>query len=101
MSYLTRVFNKKSKMIIRPSNLALRFYKRDGWTSDTLKEFMLPERPIPRFQEDPFDQGYWSILSSSYLNKEKVLKECEINHPFFWSDYERQRTQEQIFDDYS
>lgn len=88
----------KDKLIIRPSNLSFRFYKHDGWTKELVKSFLITGAAEDPFPEDEYP--YYRIERSSTLDKKKVLDECFIEHCWFWSKQEHDRTQEQIFDSY-
>jgi len=91
------------KRKIRLSNLAFRFYKKDGWTLELLKEYLVSGEINTRFQNDIFagiDDGYFGVSMRSVLDKDRILNECELEHCWFWTDWEKNRTQEQIFDQY-
>lgn len=85
---------------IQVSNLCLRFYVHDGWTSDLIREyFPVGEIRFP-FPEDALPYYIFDHAKQIIPNKKKILEECQIEIGWFWSEREKARSQEQILDDY-
>ena len=62
------------KHIIRSSNLALRFYRKDGWTREELEECL--EKGIIIFRQDIImgnDMSYWMLDIRSKFNIDKLM----------------------------
>ncbi len=85
---------------IRPSNLVFRFYLSDGWTK-ALVESMFHKCTARIAHPEDLDPYFVTDHTKEAVpNKEKILKECDIQHCWFWTEGENSRTQEQIIDCY-
>lgn len=88
----------KGRRIIRLSNLALRFYKGDGWTRELVDSYIIRgPKSRDRFPSD--HDPYYSVDLQTQLNG-KILDDCVLQHCWFWSEGERRRTDRQILKDY-
>lgn len=88
------------KLIIRPSNLSLRFYIKDHWSIDLINSFFEEVTILCPFLDD--QDPYYVIDHEKTIiaNKKKILKECYIQPNWVWTAEERNRTQAEILDSY-
>lgn len=84
-------------LIIRPSNLVFRFYLHDGWTKESIEEFYTRGRALLAFPDDAYP---YYIVENGTPDKQKILRECFIQQPFFVTEKEKRMTQEEVFDSY-
>lgn len=95
------------KLLIRPSNLCLRFYVSDNWDAELVKVYFGDDVGVhlPHPQDsDPYHVIDRRVGSPAYdfkkIDVKKILRHCKIVHPWFWSGSERNRTDEEILQAY-
>ena len=93
-------------MIIQSSNLALRFYKRNGWTSQLMKTIILPEyrkqynELVRDTTESHGDPEYWAYFAFNpgceYTVNVKLLLELKTELIRAFDDYPKETDEEFI-----
>jgi hypothetical protein len=82
------------KLLVRASNLALRFYTFDGWTEDLLNSFLIKGKAQMPF---PYDLNpYWIYERGSEIDEPMFLKECKIVPFALSSEQERNMTDKEL-----
>lgn len=72
------------KLVVRSSHLALRFYRRDGWTQDLVESLKIKGDLV--FHDgnlvtvDGHDLAYWVGRVGSSFDIDKLVDHCRVQH---------------------
>jgi len=82
-------------MIVRTSNLAMRFYKKDGWTDDVLVSLIDRDSHSAGFKYFDDADPYWIPEVGTKLNIDSLMKlVTEVKRGF--NDYPLQSDREHL-----
>jgi hypothetical protein len=91
------------RLLIRPSNLCLRFYVSDNWDTELIHLYFGDAANVQMPHPDDRDPYYIidrSVGTEPYdfkkVDVKRILRHCKIVHCWFWTDGERNRTDEEI-----